>query len=984
MLKHLPRIHLLDRIQRAGTRSPGTYAILVLILGLVIAVTLWQFITGSVDKATRARFETESDRITNVVQRRMIAHEQILRGARALFDSHNGWVTREQWRAYVAALKLDDNFPGVQGVGFSLRIPQDGLEAHITQVRKEGFPDYTVRPNWDRPEYTAIIYLEPFWGRNLRAFGFDMSTEPTRRDAIERARDTGEAALSGRVKLVQETEQDVQPGFLLYLPVYRQGMPRATVAERQEAILGYVYSPYRARDMFGSLLSSVSNDVGMDIYAGHQVSPDTQLYSTLNRVSTHKARFEATRTIHYGGMDWTLKLYSQPDFETGNSSGLPVAVLILTIAASGLLAFVVRTLATNRNQATEIAQEMTNQFVRSEGRLQAVLDSAADGILTVDVRGRVESLNRSAQQIFETDFTAIGKPLHFLVDELTIARIWALLGTERQPDDTAMAARSAYLETLGNRAGRPFPISVSLSEIHLDEELRFSLIVRDITRAKEAEATLRLRDRVIEASSNGIVISDARLPGNPLIYVNPGFERITGYLSEEALGRNCSFLQGEDRDQKALVELRMAIETRQPVTVLLRNYRKRGDLFWNELTVSPVFDEQGTLTHFVGIQNDVTERMIAQETLERRTQRLDSVFTLSPDGFVAFNGRGRVSDANPAFLRMTGLQMADIANLYINDLDALLKDLCDTTQPYHSLLDANPKPDPDDRRAEVRHVIHLKGPQQRILQWSIHSERSRSGDRVAYFRDITRETEVDRIKSEFLSTAAHELRTPMVSVYGFSELLVKRDYPPAKQKDMLQTINRQSGVLINLINELLDLARIEARAGKDFKISRQPLEPLIRNTVASILMHDDPREVDVQLPVMLPAFDVDPEKFSQALLNVVSNAYKYSPDGGAIELDIVDKKEGERGFLGVRVRDHGIGMKPEHTARLFERFFRADPSGNIPGTGLGMCIVREIMELHNGSVDVESEYGQGTTITLWLPIPDHSPASLPVAAAAIA
>jgi signal transduction histidine kinase len=262
----------------------------------------------------------------------------------------------------------------------------------------------------------------------------------------------------------------------------------------------------------------------------------------------------------------------------------------------------------------------------------------------------------------------------------------------------------------------------------------------------------------------------------------------------------------------------------------------------------------------------------------------------------------------------------------------------------------------------------LAQPVPRVLQRSLRYSDSRQAAMTLYFRDVTREMEVDRMKSEFLSTAAHELRTPLASIMGFSELLMMREYDEKRRRDMLETMHRQSKRLTNLLNELLDLARIEARQGKDFKRERQPLGKLLSEVLAAFLMPDDPRVVEADLPADLPEVDVDRAKLQQALLNVLSNAYKYSPQGGIVRLDTVEGRRHGQRVVGIRVIDQGMGMTPEQLGHLFERFWRADTTGHIPGTGLGMALVKEILELHGGAVDVASEYGKGTTITLWLPM----------------
>ena len=134
---------------------------------------------------------------------------------------------------------------------------------------------------------------------------------------------------------------------------------------------------------------------------------------------------------------------------------------------------------------------------------------------------------------------------------------------------------------------------------------------------------LRLLERAVTASTNSIVITDPNLPDDPLVYVNPAFEETTGYTVEEAVGRNCRFLQGEDRDQPAVEELRRAVREGRYCTVVLRNYRKDGSLFWNELSIYPMRDKIGRVTNFVGVQNDITERIRAEESLSemRRSER---------------------------------------------------------------------------------------------------------------------------------------------------------------------------------------------------------------------------------------------------------------------------------------------------------------------------------------------------------------------------
>ena len=622
-------------------------------------------------------------------------------------------------------------------------------------------------------------------------------------------------------------------------------------------------------------------------------------------------------------------------------------------------------LISTRLRARDMARQTTVALQRSESRTRAVVDTAPDAILTASDDGRVLWCNQATLSIF-------GRDLDSLRDQSLGLVIPALEGVQLVQwfNDHGFAQRVIGFETLGRRVeGTEFPIAISARRVEVDGDCINTIIVRDTTDAKWAERELLLRERALASSAEGIVIVDMTLPGQPMIFVNTAFERITGYEMHDILGQNCRILQGSDRDQPGIEMMRRAIEQGEACQVVVRNYRRDGSMFWNELTISPVRNIDEQVTHYVGVASDITDRMAAEQVLHLRTERLNAVFELSPDGFVVLDKRGEVSIVNPAFERMTGLCAADLVGQTRDAFEEHLMSLCSSAVEVQDGSAPSPGGGGDDDSQQGlsrRELLHLHSPAARTLVRRVRHG-GHDNETVMYFRDITQELEVDRMKSEFLSIAAHELRTPMASIYGFTELLLKRKFDDARRADMLSTIHKQAHILINLINELLDLARIEARRGKDFKRKVQPLAPLLQDTVAGLLMHNDDRKVAMSLPAAAVWVDADTEKLAQAVTNVLSNAYKYSPQGGSIVLDVVSRQRGEVNECGIRVQDQGLGMSPEHLARLFERFFRADTSGNIPGTGLGMTIVKEIIELHGGEVAVDSALGQGTTVVLWLP-----------------
>jgi signal transduction histidine kinase len=211
----------------------------------------------------------------------------------------------------------------------------------------------------------------------------------------------------------------------------------------------------------------------------------------------------------------------------------------------------------------------------------------------------------------------------------------------------------------------------------------------------------------------------------------------------------------------------------------------------------------------------------------------------------------------------------------------------------------------------------------------------------------------------------------MTSIFGFSELLKTRNFDRATTLDIVTTIHSEAGRLVHLLNELLDLSRIEARAGKAFDFKLQPLVPIIDRSIAELLVPGDDRRVQVELDQNLPPLLLDGDKIKQAMINILSNAYKYSPPGSRIDLMAFHDGADASRRVGIRVTDRGVGMSAQERSHFFERFWRAESAKSVPGSGLGMSLVKEIVHFHRGTIDVLSEKGQGTQITVWLPCDDQ-------------
>jgi signal transduction histidine kinase len=361
---------------------------------------------------------------------------------------------------------------------------------------------------------------------------------------------------------------------------------------------------------------------------------------------------------------------------------------------------------------------------------------------------------------------------------------------------------------------------------------------------------------------------------------------------------------------------------------------------------------------------------LQEAVLADANEQLSTIFALSPDALLSFDSAGRVRFANEAFFRISGLGAPAVIGQPAAALDAEFRARCADPQAYPGLESFFAATDTLKSGPEGRFVrprLTLSRPRLQVLEVVGLLSHSPSVSRLLYVRDVTHESEVDRMKSEFLTTAAHELRTPMTTINGCIELLQAREFDSARRQELLGMANRQSQLMVTIIDQLLDYARIEARRGADFVTERLRLADLLAQALSDFVP-----PAGRLAPELLDAdgagwVQVDRGKTLQVVRNLLSNAYKYSTSG-AVQVHLLARRSGAAGDLfGFQVSDHGIGMTPEQLARICERFYRADASGHVPGTGLGMSIVQELVSLMGGTLELASVPDQGTTVTVWLP-----------------
>lgn len=515
------------------------------------------------------------------------------------------------------------------------------------------------------------------------------------------------------------------------------------------------------------------------------------------------------------------------------------------------------------------------------------------------------------------------------------------------------------------------------NEVKRRIELESSLIQSKV-QAEQAEETIRRYSKDLERlamvakhTTDSVVITDAE---GKTLWANQAFTRLTGYSLEEVLNRKPGqLLQGKETSPQSIQLLRDAEKNFSDIEIELVNYRKNGEKYWVRLKISAIVNAYGE-RRFIAIQTDITKQVNYIKTIENNQEDMDALFSISPDGMVVMDFDHRISHVNAAFVAMTGLQSRNLVGLNESDLDTFLKAACTEPKEYKSINEFAQIADrPDmkfrygDGTANHAFKFQLQYPLQLTLERSCIETNQKRISRVIYFKDVTQRAIIENMKSEFITTAAHELRTPMSVILGYAELLKMKTFTQNVQIEMIEAIHNKSELVASLLDDLLDVAVIEYRAEKTLKLELHALKPFIKSITDTFIFPGNDNRISLDAIPEVDDFYFDAQRFERVINNCLTNAYKFSPANGAVEmrLYLVESAVPE---LAIEIQDYGIGMNPEQLSRIFEKFYRADRSGHVPGTGLGMVLVKDIMEAHGGRVFVESELDAGTKVTLILPM----------------
>lgn len=594
---------------------------------------------------------------------------------------------------------------------------------------------------------------------------------------------------------------------------------------------------------------------------------------------------------------------------------------------------------------------------------------------------------------FETDRKLIERSMDISSEELVTINIRLQRETERQ-----RILLTKLYESLA-----ALNLDVERSEAKVEDELvRIAdILLEQIERRRKAERqVLESEERfrlIAENASDIIVRYDA---DGTCRYISPSCLPLLGFRPEELLGKTAFDLMHPEDVERVRRQLADYLQRDERFVIDARIHRKDGVYRWFETSAHTVRDERsGQVVEVHTAARDVTDRKEAEHKLRTISSRLAALIENLEGGVLVEDDRRRIAVINQHFCDMFGITAPPFALLGADCSGTAeqVKHLFADPEEFSAridevLLNRNTVTDDllplADGRVFERdyipiyidnvyngHLWHYRDiTERRKAEQSIrklNSELREANELLKVERDREKEhvkalQELNAMKNEFVSGVSHELRTPLASIIGFAQtLLLDPELPSETRTEFLQIIHDEGKRLAKLINDLLDIARIESgRIGLEKQ--EADLIPLLQRAVQSVAMQADAKQIALQTEFgekeLTAVFD--PDRITQVIVNLLGNAVKFTPRGGQVRLRA--SVDGET--VTISVSDTGLGIPESDLPHLFEKFYRVHRPGlDIRGTGLGLAIAGQLVEMHGGSIGVQSRVNEGSTFTVRFP-----------------
>lgn len=957
------------------------FAFLFFCLGLLFTVFHVYFLKSDIKKTNQNDLYLLSHDISSRIEIRLSAQGQLLRSASSLFAASD-FVSREEWRKFYERENIEKNLPGIQGMGYSIIIPKYKLNAHIKSMQEEGFANYSIHPDYKRDIYTSIIFLEPFSGRNLKAFAYDMFTEAIRRKAMEQSRDEDKAILSGKVRLIQEDNENIQAGTLMYVPVYEKNSKINTIEERRQAIKGWVYSPYRMNDMMKGILgiweSKIDKRIHLQIYENNQINEKSKLYDSQENDLLSKNlddSYKVHLNLNYNGKIWNLVFSQSYNYNYLLDSRILLS-LFSGLAISSLLYFLLISLINTNIKANKIAEDLTKTLRENELRLKTIIDNEPECIKLVDKDGKVLQMNPAGLEMIEADnFEQVQNK--FVID---------VIDNEFKDQYHLMHSKviSGSIEKMtykvkGLKGGSKW-LETHAVPFEYNNEIVQLAVTRDISDRKLVENKINELNRdfvfFLENTSDYISYKDKN---GKIRFCSQALANLTGFESwQEMIGKTDKEIYPEDIAQKIKNEDDEILIDRKEILNKVESIQNlSGNLIWISTNKWPQLDSESNVVGFFSISHDISTLIETQKKLADNERFLFQLVENNGALIYAKDKDGYYLLINKKWEEITGLSKErvigkhdkelfpeNIANAFIANDKKIMADKL--VIEFEEILEL-----PN----EIKYFISIKFPMfdsnnnvSGICGISTEiSERKKAQEIIQQKNDEL--AEINASKDKLFSIIAHDLKSPFSGFIGLTKMMSENihDFTYEEIQEYSLSMFESSSNLYGLLENLLDWSRIQRRLIEYNPVFCSLFDQIqtcikLQNETAKQKNITIINNIDSKIHVY-----IDTAMFNTVIRNLISNSIKFSNPYNQIEIANIHSENNR--LVKIYVKDYGIGMSDEIKNNLFKIDQKNSRKGtsNEASTGLGLLLCKEFITQIGGEISFESVENEGTTFYLSLP-----------------
>ncbi|MES2040461.1 MAG: CHASE domain-containing protein [Pseudomonadota bacterium] len=968
---------------------------LMLTLSVVVAVFL--YVRESELDRQKQEFETEANRMVQAIQERFDFQSDLLLNLERFFSSTEH-VSRADFQSFVSStLRRESTIIAVDWAPLVLHKDRATFE---TRLKKEGHASFIIQQHVDnklfgpattREFYLPIEFVEPYLA-NRSAMGFDLFSDPGRRVAIERARDTGHLSTSSPLSIISTERAKNVTGSLIFAPVYARHSPISTMEERRTAFRGVVLSVLQVDDLIRHVFTEdVRAQILFRLRDLNSAADKADVYDTLDK---QKTTMGFRSVILFGDHEFEFTAQPSPAYWQLHHSWSAWATLIGGLFFTSLVSVYLLVVSGNAfhiehkvRQRTLELQASKEELIRSGLLLQTVMEGTESYIHVRDLEGRYLYINKEYENVFQMKREQLIGQIIEDVFPYELARKY------RSAEQTVIATKTALRTEamVQQKDGMHTYLVVRSPLINADGEVFGACGVgTDITQRKRDEVAqyenLMLLQAVMDSTASAVCLRDKN--GNYL-YANKEYDRLFKPANIPSLsGTSVYYLFSRD---KAEQYMRMSDE-------VIRN----GSIHRTEVAVTaggidtthilmltPLRNESGEIYGVCTVGTDISQRKKSEEAilalnaqLAATTALQNAILHSANFSIIATDTTGLIQVWSKGAELMLGYSEAEMIGLQtpvcLHDSTELATRAAklslefDTTvaagfavfalRALHGIAD------------ESEWTYRRKDGSRLPVMLSVTALKDNTGEisgflNIAY--DITERKKVEVMKNEFISTVSHELRTPLTSIRGALGLLMggALGKMPDSAEKILDIATKNCQRLVRMINDILDVEKIES--GKmEFNLAHVHLIPVVEQAIAATAAYAEQHQVSLRLQTEVEheadIVRIDTDRITQVLINLLSNAAKFSPQGATVDVLLTSQP----GQLRVAIIDQGIGIADEFRDRIFQKFAQAISSDfhKKSGTGLGLSISKAIIEHHGGQIGFTSVIGQGSEFFFTLPV----------------